>query len=62
MSNLAVIRKCRGLPQWKLAELLDVHWTTVSQWETGRQFPSKRHLDEIARVLRCTLADLLSDQ
>ncbi len=46
-----LVRKLReqmGLSQWELADLLGVHWVTVSRWESGRVEPRGEHLQDLA--------------
>ena len=46
-----LVRKLReqmGLSQWELADLLGVHWVTVSRWESGRVEPRTEHLGDLA--------------
>ena len=40
--NLKTLRKLNGVSQTELAELLGVHFLTVSRWETSVNFPDIR--------------------
>ena len=51
-------RKSLHLTQWKLAEVLKVERTTVSNWECGRAEPDLRTLRNLSEALQC---DLLSE-
>jgi len=53
-------RQRAGLTQERLAELLDVSYITIRKWERGERSPKIKKLTDIARVLRCTPADLVS--
>lgn len=58
------IKKARAvqeLTQAQLAEILGIESVTVSRIETGAQLPSIDRLDEIAKVLKVSLATLLGD-
>ena len=39
MNRIKELRKARKISQCKLAEMLNVHQTAISQWETGRTNP-----------------------
>lgn len=52
--KLKNIRKQSGLSQVELAELLDVHWMTISRWETSVFYPDIRILAEIANLFHVT--------
>jgi len=56
---LVKFRRNAGLSQAKLAELVDVTQSAVSQWEQARSQPSLLHLREIAKVLRVDLKELV---
>ena len=51
-------RKSLHLTQWKVAEVLKVERTTVSNWECGRAEPDLRTLRKLSEALQC---DLLSE-
>jgi transcriptional regulator with XRE-family HTH domain len=53
--RIAEAREQAGLTQPELADLLEVHWRTVQEWESPRKdvVPWKR-LDEIARAAGVT--------
>jgi transcriptional regulator with XRE-family HTH domain len=59
--NIKVARLRLGMTQSTLAEALDIENVTVSRIETGAQLPSVDRLDEIAAVLKVSLAMLLAD-
>lgn len=39
--QLRTWRKKHGLSRKELAQILDVHWMTVTAWEVGKQEPPK---------------------
>ena len=51
-------RKELGLTQKQLAERLHVTDKTVSRWETGKQIPDALTMQEIARALNMSVAEL----
>ena len=59
--NIKHIRIDSGMSQLQLAEKLDVDRSTVTKWETGVAMPRVDKLIELARVLCCTIDDLLSE-
>jgi transcriptional regulator with XRE-family HTH domain len=40
-------RRVHGLPQKKLAELLEVNESTLAGWESGEHQPAKKSLDKL---------------
>jgi transcriptional regulator with XRE-family HTH domain len=56
---LKAARERAGLSQVKLAELLDVAPSTVAAWELGTHSARIRRLNQIARVLRVSVAKLV---
>ena len=50
MNRIYELRKQNGLSQQKLAEILNVHQTAVSQWEKGRTNPDMSILQAIRVV------------
>lgn len=59
MDGLRKFRVARGLTQDELARLLGVNRTTVTQWETGTNHPRATMLVKLAKILRCSVDDLL---
>ena len=49
------------LSQTDLAEKMEIKRTTVSMWETGASMPTADKLMKLARVLGCTVDELLAD-
>ena len=54
-------RKKSGLSQVAVGERLGVAAAAVCQWETGKTYPDPRRLPEIAKLYRCTVDELLSE-
>lgn len=59
--NIAIKRVNAGLSQERLANLLKVDRSTVAKWETGKSMPRAELLPKIAKILCCTVDDLLND-
>lgn len=60
--NIKNIRKKAGLTQTELAEALNVGQSAVAAWETGQALPQADKLVKIAKVLHCTVDDLLRSE
>ena len=61
MSNIKMYRKMQGYTQSELATKIGVSQQTIAKWESGNAFPLAGKLPEIAKILSCTIDDLLSD-
>lgn len=58
------IRNCRkkaGLSQADTAKALGVAQTAVSQWERGLSAPRYARLQQLARLFKCSVNDLVGD-
>lgn len=55
-------RESRGLSQQDLAQALGVDQSTVCLWETGKTKPRAKLLPKVARLLDCTIDELLADE
>ncbi|MFD4124522.1 helix-turn-helix domain-containing protein [Streptomyces globisporus] len=55
-------RERRSLTQDQLADLLESHRTVVSRWETGFRRPDRRSLVKLAKLMGCTIDDLLMEE
>ena len=53
------LRKSQKLSQEKLARLVEVAKTRVSEWETGKVVPLSTTLKKIADALGCSVNDLI---
>jgi len=58
--KLQELRRCKGLTQEELAEVLYVSRTAVSKWESGRGYPSIDSLKQISSFFNVTIDELLS--
>jgi len=52
-------REAAGLRQSDLAKKLDVDQTAVSNWELGKTRPLRKYHKKLARLLGCTVEQLL---
>lgn len=55
------LRKAALLSQEEMAGKLGVNRSTVAKWETGKSMPRAELLPKIAKILGCTVDDLLND-
>lgn len=62
MKRLRKIRKEMNLRQSDLAEMLGVSHATVGFWETGKAHPRASMLPKLAKVLNCTIDELLTEE
>ena len=56
------LRISAGLSQKQLAELINIKRCNVTKWETGVTHPRAELLPKIAKVLNCSIDELLSDE
>lgn len=56
------LRKKKDLTQMQLAQLLGVDRSTVAKWETGEALPTADKLPRIAKILDCSIDDLLVNE
>jgi transcriptional regulator with XRE-family HTH domain len=59
--NLKHFRKSAGLTQGSLAKALKISRSTVAMWESGVSKPRADKLVALAKLLDCTVDDLLKD-
>ena len=59
--NVKQLRLSKKLTQYQLAKKLKIQRSTVSMWETGRSYPNATILKKLAKILDCTIDDLLKD-
>lgn len=52
-------REAKGLTQGQLAKAMGVDQTAVSQWERGETLPRAERLPDLARILGCSIDQLL---
>lgn len=48
--------------QSDLAKKLNLSRTTITKWETGKTYPRIQMLPQIAKILKCTVQDLLCEK
>ena len=59
MSNIKTFRERAGLTQFQLAEMLGVKRSTVAMWEAGTNMPKANKLLALAKILDCSIEELL---
>ena len=59
MNRIRELRRDHGLSQQRLADIVHVHQTAVSQWESGRTSPDLDVAARLARFFGVTVDDLL---
>lgn len=52
-------REQMNISQQHLADALGIDQSTVCLWETGKTMPRAKLLPKIAKILNCTVDDLL---
>ncbi|MBQ4349965.1 MAG: helix-turn-helix domain-containing protein [Clostridia bacterium] len=62
MNRIKLLRKEKKISQVKLAEVLGVHQTAISQWETGRTNPDLDTAKKLAAYFNVTLDYLLAGE
>lgn len=61
MNDLKRIRMQKNMTQVELAEMLGISRTAVSMWETGEALPRAETLKRLAKILGCTIDELLKN-
>ena len=61
-TRLRALRKAAGLTQGELGEKAGFAQETISHYENDRRPMQLDHMRSLARVLNCTVADLLPEQ
>lgn len=59
MHRIRELRKAKKLSQQELADKLGVDRSTIAKWETGTNSPRTNKLHQLAKVLDCSLEELL---
>ena len=59
MNKIRLYRERRDLSQSELAIIMGVNRTAVAKWETGVCNPHTDRLIKFAKILRCSVDDLL---
>lgn len=60
--NIRLYRERSGLRQVDLAKKLDVDQTAVSNWELGKTKPLRKYHKKLAKLLNCTVEELLAEE
>ena len=60
--NIKEAREKAGLTQQDLANELGVGQSTVAMWETQKSLPRTDKLPALAKILGCTIDDLLKKE
>lgn len=55
-------RKLAGMTQRQLGEAVGVGKCAVCNWEKGKAYPTAATLIELAKLLGCTVDDLLKEE
>jgi len=61
MLNLREIREQRGLTQEQLASMIGVNRSAISHYEADRNNPSLETTQKLARMLDCSIDDLIGN-
>lgn len=61
MNSIQKRRTEAKLSQWELANLLSIDRSTVAKWETGKALPRADKLMDLARILNCSIDELLNE-
>lgn len=60
--NIKALRLKAGLTQAQLAKKMNVDQAAVSRWESGETKPLRKCHNKLAKVLGCTVDELLAEQ
>lgn len=60
--KIAILRKEKNLTQMELADMLNVSFQAVSNWERGETMPDISKLPEIAQIFNVTIDEILDNQ
>lgn len=59
--RLKFFREKNSLTQKELSLMVGVEQNTISQWESGERLPRADKLPLLAKILGCTVDELLAD-
>lgn len=62
MITLKILREKANLTQQQLAVKLHVDRSSVAKWETGNCFPRTGTLPQLAKILGCSVDELLKEE
>ena len=60
-ANLRRLMNSSGIDRNKLAELMDLPYTTITEWYSGNVYPNVEKIAKLAKVLGVARADLMED-
>lgn len=60
--NIKKLRIAAGLTQVQFAKKLNVDQSTVSLWESGKSKPQRKLHKKLAKLLGCTVDELLKEE
>lgn len=61
MTAIKYYREKKGFTQAQLAAKMNTVQSAIAMWESGERFPRTNKLQELARVLGCTVDELFQD-
>ena len=61
LNKIRELRINNNLLQKELANKLNINRSTVEKWENGRAVPRTEKLKSLARILNCSVVDLLPE-
>ena len=59
MNNIKMLRQRQNLTQGDVAKELNISQQAIAKWETGAAMPRADKLTELAKVLGCTIDELM---
>mgnify|MGYP001851893557 FL=1 len=62
MNKIKNLREATGKTQKEIASYFNINISTVAKWETGESLPRADKLPELAKILGCTVDELLRDE
>ena len=62
VSTIKLLRQRKNMTQVQLADAVGVKQPTVALWENGQSFPRRALWPKLARVLNCTVDQLLTEK
>lgn len=62
LNKIKALREEKGITQIGLANILEVTQGAISQWETGDSLPRADKLVALAKILDCTVDELLMEE
>lgn len=60
--KIAMFRKEKNLTQMELADMLNISYQAVSNWERGETMPDVSKLPELAQIFHASIDDILGNQ